>query len=345
MSAPLIPTRRPILAAPMAGGPTTVALAAAVADAGGFPILAGGYKTAHAVGEEIERLRAHGAPFGVNVVVPHDDEIDATAFTAYAHELEPEADLHGVRLNTKPVADDDHWADKIKLLTSRPVPVVSFTFGLPPAGDLAALQRCGSRVLMTVTTPEEAHAAAKHGADGLIVQGAAAGGHSATFDPTCTPEPLDLAILVTRVRALTGLPVIAAGGIDGAEAVRSVLDAGAVAAAVGTLLLRTDEAGTSLVHRAALADPAFDHTVVTRAFTGRPARALANDFITQHDATAPVAYPAVHHLTRPLRHAAAKAHDAQRVHLWAGTGYRNAPTGSAADVVRSLYPLAGDEPS
>lgn len=88
-------------------------------------------------------------------------------------------------------------------------------------------------------------AATERGADGLIIQGPSAGGHSATFDPTRTPQPEDLPTLVSHVRKASPLPVIAAGGIDGAEAVRAALDAGAIAVAVGTLLLRTNEAGTS----------------------------------------------------------------------------------------------------
>ncbi len=137
-------------------------------------------------------------------------------------------------------------------------------------------------------------------------------------------------------RAVTELPVIAGGGVDGPDAVHRLRAAGAAAVAVGTLLLRTDEAGTSPTHRAALTDPAFTETVITRAFTGRPARALRNTFIDQHEPTAPVAYPALHHLTRPIRQAAAAAGDANRLHLWAGTGYRSAPTGPAADVIGSL---------
>ena len=116
-----------------------------------------------------------------------------------------------------------------------------------------------------------------------------------------------------------------------------VREAGAEAAAVGTLLLRTDEAGTSPVVRAALADPDYGHTVITRAFTGRPARALPNGFVIRHP-DAPTGYPAVHHLTRPIRGAAFAAGDSDRVNLWAGTGWRNAPTGPAGVVIRALSP-------
>jgi NAD(P)H-dependent flavin oxidoreductase YrpB (nitropropane dioxygenase family) len=138
------------------------------------------------------------------------------------------------------------------------------------------------------------------------------------------------------VVAATGLPVVAAGGVGGPADVRTLLSAGAGAVAVGTLFLRTDESGTSGTHKDALADPAFSQTVVTRAFTGRPARGLRNRFVERHDAAAPVGYPAVHHLTRALRQAAAAAGDPHCLHLWAGTGYRNARTGPARAVVDAL---------
>ncbi len=335
MTPPLVPSVHPVVAAPMAGGPSTVRLAVAVAEAGGFPFLAAGYKTPAALEAEMESLRARRVAYGVNLFVPSQKPVDPAAFAAYAEQLQPEADAYGLRLDPSPVADDDSWAEKTRLLLEHPVPVVSFTFGLPPADDIAALRRCGSRVLLTVTSPDEAEAAVERGADALVVQGSAAGGHSATFDPATVPAEVELVDLVAQVRAVTAVPLVAAGGITSAEAVREVLDAGAEAAAVGTVLLRTDEAGTSPVPRAALADPAYQQTVMTRAFTGRPARALPNGFVRRHP-DAPTGYPEVHHLTRPIRAAAFQAGDADRVNLWAGTGWRQAPTGPAGQVIRSL---------
>lgn len=338
MARPLLNSPLPIVAAPMAGGPSTVALARAVASAGAFPFLAGGYKTEDALAEEIDELRPLGVEFGVNLFVPSAEPVDVAEFAAYAEELTTEAGEYRLELDPAPVADDDRWGQKLALLVARPVPVVSLTFGLPDPGDIRALQRVGSRVLATVTTPGEARLAQDAGVDGLIVQGASAGGHSATFDPARIPVSVATDELVRRVRQEVeeaDLPVIAAGGVDGARAVRALLDAGAQAVAIGTLLLRTDEAGTSPAHQEALANPAFRETVVTRAFTGRPARALRNGFVDRHP-DAPTAYPAVHHLTRPLRQAAARAGDADRLHLWAGTGWRKAATGPAADVIREL---------
>lgn len=332
----LLESRLPLAAAPMAGGPTSLALMRAVAGAGAFPFLAAGYKTAEAMALEVEQTRDLGAAFGVNLFVPTSDRPDPAAFRAYADELQPEADAYGLHLDPEPVDDDDHWPAKLTYLLAHPVPVVSLTFALPPPAEIAALQRRGTRVLASITTPEEALAAADAGVDGLIAQGFGAGGHSATLDPSRLPAPIATAELVRAVRRAVDLPVIATGGVDGPDAVRALLESGAECVAVGTLLLRTDEAGTSKTHRDALSRTQRRETVVTRAFTGRPARALRNGFIDRHSASAPVAYPAVHHLTRALRQAAGRAGDAERLHLWAGTGYPSAPAGPAASVVRWL---------
>lgn len=336
MPEPLLTSPLPIVAAPMAGGPSTVTLAQAVASAGGFPFLAGGYKSPEALGAEIDELRGTVGGFGVNLFVPSSTPVDAAAFAAYARDLADEADTYGLDLDPNPVSDDDRWDDKVTLLVEKAVPVASFTFGLPNRDVVAALRAVGTRVLATVTTPDEARQAQELGVDGLVVQGPRAGGHSGTFDPTRAIADASTVDLVRDVRGAVDLPLVAAGGIDGPEAVGALLDAGAEAVVVGTLLLRTDEAGTSPTHRQALGDSALTETVLTRVFTGRPARALRNGFVDRHQATEIDAYPAVHHLTRALRQAAGTAGDSDRLHLWAGTGWRNAPTGSAAEVVRWL---------
>ena len=138
------------------------------------------------------------------------------------------------------------------------------------------------------------------------------------------------------VVAATALPVVAGGGVDGPAAARELFEAGADAVAVGTLLLRTDESGASQVHKDALAGGRLTETVITKAFTGRPARGLRNAFIEAHEDHAPFGYPAIHHLTRGLRQAAVRAGDAERVHLWAGTGFCHAPVGSAEELMLLL---------
>jgi nitronate monooxygenase len=177
----------PLAAAPMAGGATTPRLAAAVTGAGAFAFLAGGYKDPEALAAEIAGIRRTGAAFGVNLFAPNTTEISEADFRRYARQLQPEAERYGLDLSQATlVHDDDRWADKLDLLLADPVPVVSVTFGLPRPGEVAALRRAGSRVLVTVTTVHEARAAADAGADALVAQGSDAGGHSGTHDPLRT---------------------------------------------------------------------------------------------------------------------------------------------------------------
>ncbi|QIN29808.1 nitronate monooxygenase [Brevibacterium luteolum] len=336
----LLSTDRPLVGAPMAGGATTPRLAAAIAAGGGFPFLAGGYLTAAVLRTQIDAFRqlAGDVAFGVNLFVPQQAPVDEAAFSAYAGRLAPLADELDAPIDARPVMDDDHFEEKLQALLADPVPVVSLTFGLPAPEAVARLHAVGTCVLATVTNTSEAEAAAGIGCDGLIVQGSRAGGHAGTHDPLRAVPEVETADVVREVRERVDLPVIAAGGVDGPEAVTALLEAGALAVQVGTLLLRTHEAGTSAVHRQALADPRFTQTALTRAFTGRLARSLRNRFIDDYAAAAPAAYPQVHHLTKPIRTAAAKAGQPDWVHLWAGTGWQSAREEPAAETLARLTP-------
>jgi nitronate monooxygenase len=330
-------SRLPLVAAPMAGGGSSPALIRAAAEAGAFAFLPGGYKSAMTLAGEIGQLRAAGLNFGVNLFRVEATPIAPGRYAEYAAELQPEADPYDIVLADTPLrSDDDEWPAKLAALVADPVPWVSTTFGLPASEEVAALHEVGTRVAATVTTVLEAAAAEQRGVDLLVIQGSRAGGHSGTFGPDREIWDLDTAELVRTIRARCRLPVIAGGGVDGPSAVEAILAAGAEAAVVGTLLLRSDESGASRTHQDALADPRFSQTVMTRAFTGRPARGLLNGFIERHEANAPLGYPAVHHLTTGLRRAAAAAGDPDRVHLWSGTGFRAARPGPAARILRSL---------
>lgn len=326
----------PLVAAPMSGGPTTPAMVSAAARAGALGLLAAGYKTVGAVEDEIKAVRADGIPFGVNVFAPNPVPVDPQRYRAYASIIQADADRFGLTLPSEPVEDDDRFDEKIELLLDDPVPMVSFTFGIPSRDVIAALQKAKSVVVQTVTTAEEAAQAHDAGVDMLAVQAADAGGHSGTLSPLRPPTPVGIVDLVRQVVARVPLPVLATGGLATPAAVAEVIRAGATAAAVGTVLLRATESGASATHQAALADPAYTETVLTRAFTGRPARGLRNAFIDAHDAEAPPGYPAIHHLTSPLRKAAAAAGKPDYVHLWAGTGFRHATAEPATDILRRL---------
>ncbi|WJP99018.1 nitronate monooxygenase [Geobacillus stearothermophilus] len=327
----------PIIQAPMAGGVSTPELAAAVSNAGGLGFLAGGYKTAEAMRKEIHELRTlTDRPFGVNVFVPGDKTVDEEAVERYRVALAAEAERFGASVG-EPKWEDDDWAAKLDVLLQERVPVVSFTFGCPDKEVIAALQKAGSFVIVTVTAVEEAEMAAEAGANALCVQGEEAGGHRASFgnDPE-QDEALELFLLLARVRAAVRVPLAAAGGIMDGRGIAAALKAGASAVQLGTAFLRCPESGAHPLHKQALADPRFVETAVTRAFTGRPARGLVNRFMAEYRALAPAAYPHVHHMTKPLRAASAKAGDPEGMSLWAGTGYRLARELPAAELVEEL---------
>ncbi|MGG1558293.1 NAD(P)H-dependent flavin oxidoreductase [Geobacillus thermoleovorans] len=327
----------PIIQAPMAGGVSTPKLAAAVSNAGGLGFLAGGYKTAEAMRKEIHKLRTlTDRPFGVNVFVPGDKTVDEKALERYRAVLESEAERLGASVG-EPKWDDDDWEAKFDVLLEERVPVVSFTFGCPDKEVIAALQKAGSFVMVTVTSREEACMAAEAGANALCVQGEEAGGHRASFgnDPK-KDGALELFPLLARVRAAVRVPLAAAGGIMDGRGIAAALKAGASVVQLGTAFLRCPESGAHPLHKQALADPRFVETAVTRAFTGRPARGLVNRFMAEYRALAPAAYPHVHHMTKPLRAAAAKAGDPEGMSLWAGTGYRLVRELPAAELVEEL---------
>ncbi|SDK54274.1 nitronate monooxygenase [Arthrobacter sp. ov407] len=339
----------PVIAAPMAGGTSTPTFVEAVHRAGGLGFLAAGYKSVAAMQAEVRTVRESGARFGMNVFVPDPAQLPPpTAVLAeleeYRLQLRADARRYGVELPQLRIDDDDEWQGKIDALLADPVELVSFAFGLPGIDVVRALQRAGSAVLATVTTAAEAVQAAEQGVDALVVQHTSAGAHSAAFLPAPGAQSGGsqpggtTAELLAEVRSAVDLPLVAAGGIMDAAGLDAVLRAGAAAAQLGTAFLRTDESGARQLHKDALADPHFTRTRLTRAFTGRQARALENEFVRDHP-EAPVAYPAVHHLTAPLRAAAAAAGDAERLNLWAGTGWRKAQAGPVADVVHGL--LAG----
>jgi len=326
----------PVLAAPMAGGPTTPALVLAAAGAGSLGFLATGYQQPQAFAAQVASVAAETDVYGVNLFAPHPVAVDPRAYAAYRAALRPLAERFGVELPELPVEDDDHWRDKIDVVVAAAPPVVSFTFGLPDPASVTALRRAGSLLAQTVTTVEESRAAAEAGLDLLVVQAPSAGGHSGTFTPARPLVERPLPELVVEIGATTSLPIIAAGGVARGEHVAAALAAGAAAVAVGTALLLAPEAGTSPTNRSALTRRPQPDTALTRAFTGRPGRGVPNAFVAQYDAAAPLGYPALHHLTAPIRRASAAQGDPEQVNVWAGSGYREITERPTAEILQDL---------
>jgi nitronate monooxygenase len=334
-------TEHPIVQAPMAGGPSCPELAGAVSDAGGLGFLAAGYKTPEAMYEEIKRLRGQTQrPFGVNLFMPQPDNADSGAVERYRAQLAGEAMWYETELGETDHTTDDAYEAKLAILLDDPVPLVSFTFGCPTRHVLERFAKRGTLTVVTVTSVSEALLAEQSGADAVCVQGIEAGGHQSTHrdDPQAdgTSSGLALLPLLTQVKEAVRLPVIAAGGMMRGKQIAAVLAAGASAAQLGTAFLVCPESGADMLHKQAMTNPLFARTELTRAFTGRPGRALVNRFLREHGPYAPAAYPQVHHLTAGVRKAAAKAKDWQGMALWAGQGHRLARDLPAAQLMDVL---------
>lgn len=338
----------PIVLAPLGGGPSTPELVAAVSEAGGLGILGASYLPPEGIRAVVERTRAlTSRPFGVNLFAGgHLQSAIADPGPMLAL-LRP---IHA-RLGLPPPTFEPPWPDPFPaqlqaVLELRPA-VFSFTFGVPPPRLLAELRARGIRSVGTATTADEAQLLAEAGADAVMAQGAEAGGHRGTFAGPFERAMVPALELVRAAVARVRLPVIAAGGImDGAD-VRAALDAGAAAAALGTAFLACPESGAPEAYKRALLEAQDDRTVVTRAFSGRPARALENGFVRAlagRDGDL-LPFPLQNELTRAMRTAAARQGDAEHLSLWAGQGVGRMRALPAGELVRRLVEeLAAAEP-
>ncbi|GAA2107112.1 NAD(P)H-dependent flavin oxidoreductase [Brevibacterium salitolerans] len=335
----------PLVLAPMAGGPSTPELCAAVSSAGGLGFLAGGYLSAERLAADLSRTaELTDRPFGVNLFAasPAPDTPETRArLQAYRTRL-VESGHPETLLPDAPLGTDDSYAQKLEVAASSPAAAVSFTFGHPSSAEIRDLHAAGKAVVLYATSEAGIRAAAASGADAVGVQGFQAGGHRASVTgvdiaDADAPDPGLTAAELTRLAAgLTRKPVLAGGGVATAADVRALLAAGASAVQVGTRFLTAAEAGTKKTHRTALLELRDRETMLTAAFSGRPARTVANDFARRHGEAAPRLYPQLHFLTAGLRGEANAAGDPENLNLWAGTGFAACREAPAADILAEL---------
>ncbi|AUO12218.1 nitronate monooxygenase [Priestia megaterium] len=324
----------PIVQAPMAGGVSTPKLAAAVSDSGGLGFLAAGYKSARELEQEIIEMHSlTKKPFGVNLFVPTNEKVAVDALDCYQKELSKAAEYLECQVGI-PKNDDDEWSAKLDIIQKHQVPAVSFTFGCPDREIVASLKGIGSRVFVTITTPQEAEVALRAGADALCLQGIEAGGHRSTFLEDSVDYPLMK--LLKEVRSITTKPLIAAGGLMTGADIKHVLQEGASAAQLGTAFICCPESGASALHKESILQKRFNETDVTRAFTGKRARGFVNAFFISYDKLAPSAYPHIHYMTKPIRAKATQMNNSEYASLWTGTGFTLAKELPAHLIVEEL---------
>lgn len=330
----------PIVQAPMAGGGSTPALAAEVSNAGGLGFLGAAYLTPAQIAEAVADVRKRTSkPFGVNLFCGGYERAGAAERVAPAM-MALMARHHaalGLPPPEPPPPQSDPAPAQIEALLAARVPVFSCTFGIPAPEAIAHFKAAGTFVIGTATTVEEGRRLAAAGMDAIQAQGAEAGGHRGTFAARFEHAMIGLMALVPALADAVEIPVIASGGIMDGRGIVAAEALGAAAAALGTAFLVCDEAGVPEAYKAALLQAREDRTALTRAFSGRPARGIVNAFLQEAEESGAIApFPAQNALTRPMRTAAAKAGDTERLSLWAGQGLRLARRMRAADLMRVL---------
>jgi nitronate monooxygenase len=329
----------PILLAPMAGSGGTPELAAAVSNAGGLGAWGGAYAKPDEIAATIRRLRQLTTkPFNINLFAggyETDRGIDPQLMLAIVAEAHAALGLPPPTLPPVPPSPFDAQLEAV--LDERP-PLFSFTFGVPSAKQLGALHERGILAVGTATTVPEARRLEEVGVDAIVLQGAEAGAHRGTFMAAFEQSMIPLATLVAESCAAVKVPVIASGGLMDGRDIAGAIAAGAVAAQLGTAFLPCPESGAPDAYKKALLDAKGDFTVVTRAFSGRPARGIKNAFVAAVEGKENSILPfrQQNDLTRPMRNAAGAKGVTDYISLWAGQGVARSRALPAADLVAAL---------
>lgn len=329
----------PIIQGPMAGGACTPALVAGVSNAGGLGSLAGSLLSPAAIRDQVGQIRAlTDRPFLLNFFVQDPPAPSETDIAAAAELLRPVWEALG--WSELPIPQQwcqDFGAQFEALLALKPA-VASFTFDILSASQVERLHTAGIAVVGTVTTVEEALAWEAVGADAVVASGTEAGGHRGTFLGAQEAATLPARALWPQVAAAVRIPTIAAGGIMTGVDIREALALGAKAVQMGTAFLVTDESGIHPAYKHKLLSGGAQPTRLTRAFSGRYARAIENRFTRQMKAVESQvpAYPVQNALTTSLRAAAAASGDPEWMSLWAGTEVGRARALSVAQLMQTL---------
>ena len=321
----------PIVLAPLAGGPGTRALGS----------LGAGYLAPHALRDDIRKVRAlTSRPFLVNLFAhagsspPAPSAEETARAVAFVAPFRAEVGLVGEPALPAPPS----FRDQLAVVLEESVPVFSVTSGTLGREDVQAIQRRGTIVMGTATTPDEARELVAAGMQAVVAQSSEAAGHRATFASPPDKALVGMMALLPRIADAVNVPVIAAGGIMDGRGIAAALALGASGVQLGTAFLACPESGASPAYKAAVlaARHGGDPTVLTSAFSGRLARALSNRFAEAATRAPILPYPQQNALTGELRQAAAKAGKSDLLSLWAGQAVGLARSLPARELVQEL---------
>jgi nitronate monooxygenase len=334
----LLGVRYPIVQAPMAGGFTRPELVAAVSNAGALGSLAGAMLAPDALRDAIRAVRAlTDRPFAVNLFAPVDvGPVDQQAVEAMQRELARYRDELGLPPPGELGAPPPGLVDaQLAVVAEEHIPVFSFTLGLP---DLAGVRDAGCTILGTATTVAEAVALEEAGVDAVVLQANEAGGHRGTFLGRFEQGLVGGIALVPQVVDRMRVPVVLAGGIMDGRGIAAALALGAEGVQLGTAFLAAEEAGTPPAYRQAIAAAPDSATAITRAYTGRPARAVRTRLIEHLETSGAelLPYPVQGGLLLDIRQAATEKDVGDLLFLLAGQASSLSRALPAAELVETL---------
>ncbi|BAC12782.1 2-nitropropane dioxygenase [Oceanobacillus iheyensis HTE831] len=320
----------PIIQAPMAGGITTPELVANVSKNGGLGMIAAGYLNPDQLKVAIHEVKNRvDQPFGVNLFVPND----VTYSSQHVENMQlmmknvyDELQITDYNVDEFPKYKDQQavFEQHLQVILDETIKVCSFTFGLPNEDQIKQLKQAGVYTIGTATTVKEALIIQDLGMDAVVMQGSEAGGHRSNFISSFHEGNIGLMALVPQAVQEIKIPIIAAGGIMNGSGIRACLQLGAQAAQMGTAFLTLKESGAQDLHKNAILYATEDELVLTKAFSGKWARGIRNEFTEEMNANEAMIlpFPIQNSLTKPIRKEAAKQNQAAYMSLWSGQAPR-----------------------
>lgn len=313
----------------MGGGPGTPELVAAVANAGALGSIAAAYLTPDEIRKTVASTRAlTDRPLNINLFAggyhtgPIGDPKPMLEILSRVHEQ------LGLAPPLLPALQQSPFLEQLEVILELKPRIFSFTFGNP---DTKRVRDAGIIVIGTATTVEEARLLAPN-VDAVVAQGAEAGAHRGTFAGSFERSMVPALDLISEIKRAIDIPVIASGGLMDGHDIAAALDRGAIAAQLGTAFLACPESGAADSYKQAILNARNDTTVITRAYSGRQARGLRNEFIDIVPESAILPFPHQNAMTRAMR----KKGDPRFLSLWAGTGVARARAMPAAQLVATL---------
>jgi nitronate monooxygenase len=343
----LLNIRYPIIQAGM-GGFTTPELVAAVSNAGGLGILGAARMTPDQTRDAIGKIKKLTSnPFGVNLLLAPPEEggnqnIDQVQ-QFFNDKFRRELNIPSKR-EKDIISPPSKFLEQLKIILEEKTPVVSFAMGNLPTQlveQIHSLSSSSSKIMSMVTTVQEAVDVARNGVDIIVAQGAEAGGHRSTFNIPLENETLPLIGTMTLVPQIVdalsriednkiqgekeeayNIPVIAAGGIADGRGLVAALALGAQGVMIGTRFLVASESAAFQAYQERLLAAKESDTIITRAFSGRPARGLRNHFVEEYHKAGPqpLAWPFQALAADDIYAAAQKQNNADYFPLLAGQG-------------------------